>query len=75
MANTVELPAGVKLGAGRETSRTNGQGQVEQGMSWPITLPSGTTTSIFVPAADLGNTAKVQSLIDDRVASIQAIEG
>lgn len=75
MADKVTLPAGVSIGAGRETSRTNGQGQVEQGMSFPITLPSGSQTSVFVPYSEIHDTAKVQSLIDDRVTAVTAISG
>lgn len=75
MAGKVTLPDGVKVGAGRETSRTNGQGQIEQGMSFPITLPSGSETSVFVPYTDIANTSKVQDLIDARVNSIMAISG
>jgi predicted aconitase with swiveling domain len=71
----IVLPAGVTVGAARETSQTNVQGQVVQGMLFPITLPSGSTTSVFVPYSVLGNTAQVQGLIEQRVNAIMAITG
>lgn len=74
-AGRVILPAGVTVGAGRETSQTNGQGQVVQGMVFPITLPSGSTTSVFIPYSEIHDTAKVQQLIDARVKAILAISG
>lgn len=71
----VDLPSGVKIGAGRETSQTNGAGQVVQGMSFPITLPNGSTTSVFIPYADIHNTAQAKAIIDQRVSAILAITG
>jgi len=65
----------VTVGAGRETSQTNAQGQVVQGMVFPITLPSGSTTSIFVPYSAIHDTAYVQALIGERVKAIMAISG
>lgn len=74
-SSPIVLPAGVTVGAARETSQTNVQGQVVQGMLFPITLPSGSTTSVFVPYSVLGNTAQVQGLIEQRVSAIMAITG
>lgn len=73
--NAVRLPAGVKIGAGRETSQTNDAGQVIQGMVWPITTPGGTTSTVFVANTDLHNTAKVQEIIAAKVAALSAIAG
>lgn len=75
MADTVQLPAGVSIGAGRETSQTNAQGIVVQGMQFPITLPSGTTTTVFIPYTTLTNLAATQALIDERVNAIMAVSG
>lgn len=72
---TIQLPPGVTVGAGRETSQTNQQGQVVQGMVFPITLPNGSTTSVFIPYTTLTNTAQVQQLISARVDAIMAITG
>jgi len=72
---SVDLPAGVKIGAGRETSQTNTQGQLIQGMAFPITTANGSTTTVFVPYTDLSNTAKAKQLIADRVSHIDAITG
>lgn len=74
-AGKVTLPAGVKVGAGIETSATDEQGIVQQGVRFPITTPGGTKTSVFIPYSELGNTAKVQQVIGDRVAAIMHIEG
>lgn len=73
--NTVTLPPGVTVQPGRETSQTNPQGQVVQGMLFPITLPSGTTTTVFVPYAMIGDTNYVQALFEQRVNAILAIGG
>lgn len=71
----VDLPAGVTIGPGRETSQVNAQGAVQAGMVFPITLPGGSTTSVFIPYSDIHNTAQVQALIDKRVKAIMAISG
>ena len=69
------LPAGVTIGPGRETSQTTPQGQVVQGMIFPITLQNGTTTTVFIPYTSLTNTQQVQALFTERVAALQAITG
>lgn len=74
-AATIVLPPGVTVQPGRETSQTNTQGQVVQGMLFPITLPSGTTTTVFVPYGMISNTDYVQSLFEQRVNAILAIGG
>lgn len=72
---TVTLPPGVKVQPGRETSQTSPQGVIVQGMLFPITLPSGSTTTVFVPYSQIDDTAYVQRLFSERVAAIQAIGG
>jgi hypothetical protein len=74
-SGTVILPQGVTIGPGRETSQTNAQGNVVQGMLFPITLPNQSTTTVFVPYAQLTDTAYVQDLFVQRVNSILAITG
>jgi hypothetical protein len=71
----VVLPPGVTVQPGRETSQTNQQGQVVQGMLFPITLPNGTTTTVFVPYSLLSNTPAVQQLFEQRVTALLAITG
>lgn len=71
----VDLPAGVTIGPGRETSQVNGQGAVQAGMVFPITLPNGSTTSVFIAYSDIHNTAQAAALIDKRVKAIMAITG
>lgn len=72
---SVHLPAGVTVGPGRETTQTNTQGQVVQGMIFPITLPSGTMTSVFIPYTVLNNVSTVQQVFDQRIGAIMAVEG
>jgi len=69
----VMLPPGVRVGPGRETSQTNQQGAVVQGMVFPIELPGGSTTSVFIPYSEVHDTAKAQALIAERVRAIMAI--
>lgn len=71
----VNLPAGVKIGAGRETSKLNSQGAVVAGMSWPITLNDGTQSSVFVPDTELHDTAKVTAIFDAKIKALQAVGG
>ena len=72
-AGTVVLPPGVSSGPGRETTQTNPQGQVVQGLLVPLTLQSGTTTTVFVPYSQIADTAYVQQLFDARINAIMAI--
>lgn len=71
----VTLPPGVQVSAGRETSQLGPNNQTVPGMVFNLTLPSGATTSLFVPNAILPNTDAVAQLFANRVASIQAVEG
>lgn len=72
-ATSIQLPAGVTVQPGRETSTTNAQGQVVQGMIYPVTLPGGTTTTVFVPYSVLSNIPQVQALFDNRINALLAI--
>lgn len=71
----IQLPPGVTVQPGRETSQVNTQGQVVQGMVFPVSLPNGSTTTVFIPYTVLGNADYVQGLIQARVAAIMAITG
>lgn len=71
----IQLPAGVVVQPGRETSQVNSQGQIEQGMVFPITLPGGSTTSVFIPYSAIHDTSYVQQVIEQRVNAIMAISG
>lgn len=74
-AGAIKLPPGVKVGAGRETSQLNAQGAVVQGMVWPISLPDGTNSSVFIADSDLHNTAKVTEIITSKVRALMAVTG
>jgi hypothetical protein len=74
-SSTVQLPPGVTIGPGRETSQTNPAGQVVQGMAFPITLPNQSVTTVFIPYTVLSNPQLAQSLIEQRVQQILAITG
>lgn len=69
------LPPGVSVGAGRETSQLNAQGQVVQGMLFPVSLPGGATTSVFVPYSVLPTVAQVQALFTNRIDALLGIPG
>lgn len=71
----IELPPGVTIGAGRETSRSNAQGAIVQGLLFPITTRGGSTATVFIPDSEIHDTAKVQEIIGKRVAAISAIAG
>lgn len=71
----VNLPPGVTVGPGRETSQLNAQGQVVQGMLFPVSLPGGSTTSVFVPYSVLPNAAQVAALFTNRISALLAIPG
>jgi hypothetical protein len=72
----INLPSGIKIEPGRETSQVNGQGQVIQGIVFPITTPAGTTSSVFLPYTQIDNDpGSVGATIAARAASIQAIAG
>lgn len=71
----LDLPDGVSLGPGRETSETNAQGVVVQGLKFPITTKNGTTSTVFIPYSELHNTDAVKAIIDRRVNAIVAIAG
>lgn len=69
----VRLPAGVAISASRETSQTGLNGQIVQGMQFTLTLPSGASTSVFVPYNLMSNTALVQQMFLDRINAINAV--
>jgi 3-deoxy-D-arabino-heptulosonate 7-phosphate (DAHP) synthase len=73
--NKIDLPAGVAVGAGRQTSQSNEQGQIVSGLAFPITTKNGTTTTIFIADSELADTAKVKAKITARVNAIEAITG
>ena len=72
---SVVLPQGWQIGPGRENAQTQPNNQVIQGLTYPLTSPNGTTTSVFIPYSMIGNLAQVQGLIDARTSGILAIEG
>lgn len=71
----VVLPEGVTIGAGSETAQIDSSGQLAQGMVFPIKLPGGTTSSVFIPNSTLGDVSAIQALVDARVDGIRAITG
>lgn len=72
---SVEVPAGVTVGPGRETSQTTAGGQVVQGMVFPLTTPAGSNTSVFIPYSQIHDTSAVATAIRNRAAAIIAISG
>jgi len=72
-AMTVKLPPGVSIGPGREGAQTTPSGQVEQGMTFPVTLPNQAVTQVFVPYSVIHDTEHVAQIIADRVNALEAI--
>ena len=72
---TITLPPGVTLGAFRETSQTNSQGQIVQGVLFPVTFANGSTSTVFIPYSALGNQQQIQDLFDARLQGLAAIAG
>jgi hypothetical protein len=73
-ANAVSLPPGVTIVGSRETSQPSSNGQILQGLMFTLQLPSGVTTTVFIPYRILPNTAAVAAAFQERVSAIQAIE-
>lgn len=72
---SIDLPAGVTIGPGRETSQTTSGGQVVQGMVFPLTTPNGSNTSVFIPYSQIHNASQVAAAIRSRAEAIIAISG
>ncbi len=72
-SEVVQLPKGVTVEPGRETAQTNRQGLIVQGMDFPITLPNGSTTSVFIPYDEIHDTGLVAEKIAERVDAIMAV--
>lgn len=70
----IALPPGVSIVARRETSQQGVNGAIQQGVSFTLQLPTGATTSVFVPYAVIGNTAAVALAFNNRIAQLSAIE-
>lgn len=72
---TITLPPGVKIGPGRATTGPNGSGINVPGTVFGLTLPDGTTTSVFISDDMLSNLPAVESAINAKVAALSAITG
>ena len=69
----IVLPPGVSISAGRETVQTNAAGMAIQGMLFTVGLPSGTTTSVFIPYNLMTNRAEIARIIAERVDGINSV--
>ena len=72
---TVTLPPGVSIAGQRETSQANIAGQIVQGVNFTLSLPNGSTTSIFIPYSVLGNTTLVAEAFNERIDQLNAVHG
>lgn len=72
---SIVLPAGAQVVQARETTQTNGFGQVTQGMLFAVKLSNNATTTVFIPYEDLTNTSKVQAVFDERLNALAGIIG
>jgi hypothetical protein len=71
----IPVPPGVQVSSGRETSMLGPNNQTVPGMAFNVTLPSGTVTTVFVPYALINKLDQVGTMIANRVAAIQRVEG
>jgi hypothetical protein len=69
----VVLPSDITVMPGRQTSITNGFGQVTQGTQYPILLSNGTVSSVFVPTSAESNVEQVQAIFDRKIASLSIV--
>lgn len=74
MDEIITLPPGTSIVSSIETSQASPNGTIEAGMRFTLRIPSGATTSVFIPYALLGSTAAVAAALTERVQQIQAIE-
>ena len=72
---SIEVPPGVTIGPGRETSQTTSGGQVVQGMVFPLTTQAGSNTSVFIPYSEIHDTTAVEAAVRRRAEAIIAISG
>ena len=72
-SGTVNVPIGVTIAPGRETTQVGPNNQTVSGMIFALTLPNGAVTSVFVPYATMANTAGISQLFADRIAAIEAV--
>lgn len=70
---TIVVPPGTVISAGRQTTMTTGAGQVVQGTAFTVQTPSGTSTQVFVPDSILGNIPAIQALFVNKINALEAI--
>jgi hypothetical protein len=74
--NTITLPPGWTVSAGRETVQTNATGQNVQGLNFTLNnVASGVTSTVFVPYALMQQTQAVAQIFNSRIASITGVIG
>ena len=73
MGGQVVIPYGVSVSPGRETTQIGPNNQNVSGMSFTLTLPNTSTTSVFVPYAVMTNTDLVSQMFADRVNAINGV--
>lgn len=72
---TVRLPDGWAVRGTRAGSQTNSIGNIVQGYTFVVELPSTTQFQVFVPGALITNTSAVRDAIVREGAAIMAVEG
>ena len=72
---SLTLNGGGKVVGWRETSQTSATGTIQQGIAVVVQLPSGNTTTVFIPYVLAGSTEAIAAALNERIAQIQAIEG
>jgi hypothetical protein len=71
--SAVNLPYGVQVSPGRETTQVGPSNVAVPGMNFTLTLPSGAMTTVFVSYAMMAYPDQVSALFAQRVAGIDSI--
>lgn len=70
---SINLPPGVAVSPGRETTQLGPNNQNVQGMIFNLTLSDGAVTSVFVPYTMMAYPDQVTALFAGRVSAISSI--
>lgn len=70
----LRLIGGARVVGWRESSQTSPTGVIQQGVFIVVQLPSGNTTTVFVPYNLLSSTDAIAAALNERISNILAIE-
>lgn len=73
-SDSISLIQGVTIAGMRETSQPSPQGAIVQGQAVTIRLPSGATSTVFIPNVALANKAAIANALNERAEQLMGIE-